>query len=192
MSKKALGVGGANRGQGDDELMKRISDGDLSALGVLFDRYADHVRRVVGRLGVPNGDIDDLVQATFLDAMAKASTYDGRKNAKPWIIGLAVIHVKRQKRWYFRLSARLAKWSMDPVELPEQPDHQAERVRDVDRATKALESLSEKKREVFVLTVLEEMSGEEVAKVLDIPVATVWTRLHHARNELRHLLMEEH
>jgi RNA polymerase sigma-70 factor (ECF subfamily) len=53
------------------------------------------------------------------------------------------------------------------------------------RAQRALSRLSAKKREVFVLVALEGMSGAEVANALHIPVATVWTRLHHARLELR-------
>jgi RNA polymerase sigma-70 factor (ECF subfamily) len=55
---------------------------------------------------------------------------------------------------------------------------------------RALFELSPKKREVFVLVALEGLSGEEVATTLGIPVNTVWTRLHHARSELRHALEE--
>ena len=58
-------------------------------------------------------------------------------------------------------------------------------------AGEALASLSEKKREVVVLVTIEGMSGEEVAALLGIPVATVWTRLHHARREMSARMLEE-
>lgn len=178
-------------GPPDAELLSRVSNGDMGALGALFDRYEADVRRVVIRLGVREGDADDLVQATFLDVLARASTYDGRASARPWVIGLAVIHVKRQRRSFARLAARLARWATEPTESPEQPDHRAEQGELSRRAQAALDALSAKKREVFVLTVLEGLSGEEVASTLDIPVATVWTRLHHARRELREALSLE-
>jgi RNA polymerase sigma-70 factor (ECF subfamily) len=59
------------------------------------------------------------------------------------------------------------------------------------RAQVALAAMSHRKREAFVLVALEGLSGEEAATLLDIPVATVWTRLHHARRELRSALSEE-
>ncbi len=52
----------------------------------------------------------------------------------------------------------------------------------------ALGRLSEEKRLVFLLIEREGLSGEEVAQALDIPVNTVWTRIHHARNDLRKAL----
>ncbi len=56
---------------------------------------------------------------------------------------------------------------------------------------RALERMSPKKREVIVLAVIEGLPGEEVARVLGVPVATVWTRLHHARRELTDAVFEE-
>jgi RNA polymerase sigma-70 factor (ECF subfamily) len=68
--------------------------------------------------------------------------------------------------------------------------------RDAQRAVaRALESVSVPKREAFVLFELQGLSGEEVAEALNIPLKTVWTRLHHARKEViqaleRQLLVE--
>jgi RNA polymerase sigma-70 factor (ECF subfamily) len=50
---------------------------------------------------------------------------------------------------------------------------------------RALETLSEAKRVVVVLSEVEGFSCQEIADMMEIPVGTVWTRLHHARNELR-------
>jgi RNA polymerase sigma-70 factor (ECF subfamily) len=55
----------------------------------------------------------------------------------------------------------------------------------------ALAKLTEEKRLVFLMVEREGLSGEEVARALEIPVNTVWTRLHHARNELRRALAPE-
>src|SRR5258708_6310421 len=54
-----------------------------------------------------------------------------------------------------------------------------------------LARISEKRRTVFVLYEVEEYSGEEIASLLEIPLATVWTRLFHARKELARLAAGE-
>ena len=55
---------------------------------------------------------------------------------------------------------------------------------------RAIAALSPQKREVLLLVEVEELTCEEAASALGIPVGTVWTRLHHARRELRLLLGE--
>jgi RNA polymerase sigma factor (sigma-70 family) len=175
----------------DPELVARIARGETSALGRLFDRYDGDVRRVVARLGVPPGDVDDVVQATFLDVLRAAAAYDGRENAKPWIVGLAVMQVRRHRRSLARIAARVAAWAREPAPRPKTPEEETTAKRGMERTLRALDALSAKKREVIVLVTVEGLSGEEVAKLLDIPVATVWTRLHHARRELLSAVAEE-
>lgn len=177
----------------DARLFERMRDGDMGALGLLFDRYARDVRRVVSRLGVVSADVDDLVQLTFLEAMRAAAQYDGRASAKPWLSGIAVIIVRRHRRSLGRLLRRLTEWGKDP-DVDKQEMHQGDAYETHEMAHKAeqaLAKLSPKKREVFILVVLEGLPGEQVASALSIPVATVWTRLHHARLDLRELLAEE-
>jgi len=175
----------------DAELVARLRSGEVSALGVLYDRYDHDVRRVVARLGVPSGDVDDVVQATFLDVLSAAARYDGRENARPWLVGLAVIQVRRRRRWTSRLAARLSRVAREPVPHTRTPEERVASSELADRAQRALDSLSPKKREVVVLITLEGLSGEDVAARLGIPVATVWTRLHHARREMIAAVFEE-
>ncbi len=177
----------------DPRLFERMRDGDMGALGILFDRHAQDVRRVISRLGVATGDVDDLVQQTFLEAMRAADRYDGRSHAKPWLAGIAVIMVRRHRRSLGRLVKRLTEWGReseaeDRGPTPNETYELSEMAR---KAEQALAKLSAKKREVFILVALEGLSGEQVATALSIPVATVWTRLHHARLDLRELLAEE-
>ena len=177
----------------DPRLFERMRDGDMGALGILFDRYAQDVRRVIARLGVIAGDVDDLVQQTFLEAMRAAGQYDGRNHAKPWLAGIAVIMVRRHRRSLGRLVKRLTEWGRESVveDQGPTPNEAYELSEMARRAELALAKLSVKKREVFILVALEGLSGEQVATALSIPVATVWTRLHHARLDLRELLVEE-
>lgn len=177
----------------DARLFERMRDGDMGALGLLFDRYARDVRRVISRLGVASADVDDLVQLTFLEAMRAAEQYDGRASAKPWLSGIAVMMVRRHRRSLGRLLRRLTEWGKEPdADKQEMNQEDAYETHEMaHKAEEALAKLSPKKREVFILVVLEGLPGEQVANALSIPVATVWTRLHHARLDLRELLAEE-
>ena len=171
-------------GPGDPELVSRIAGGETSALGLLYDRYDADVRRIVHRLGVRTSDVDDVVQATFLDVLRAAAGYDGRQNAKPWLIGLAVMQVRRHRRSLARIAARITAWAREPLPRPSTPEEATATNEAAERARIALDALSAKKREVIVLVSIEGLSGEEAAALLGVPVATVWTRLHHARKEI--------
>lgn len=178
-------------GRSDAAIIARVRTGDVAALGDLFERYDRDVRRVVSRLGVGSGDVDDIVQATFLQVLRAVEGFDGRENAKPWLIGLAITQVRRHRRSFARLAARAKAWALEPRRSPTTPEESATTSELALRARRALDALSPKKREVVVLVTIEGMSGEEVAALLDIPVATVWTRLHHARRELNAAVFEE-
>jgi RNA polymerase sigma-70 factor (ECF subfamily) len=169
----------------DPEVLSRIGAGEVGALGILFDRYANDVRHFLVRLGVRTGEVDDLVQATFLDVLHAACAFDGRPSARNWLFGVASIRVRRHRRSLVRRARDLVAWGYEEAPPPETPGQSFERREAAGRALHALGRLSERKRDVFVMVVLEGMSGEEVARILGIPVATVWTRLHHARRDLR-------
>jgi RNA polymerase sigma-70 factor (ECF subfamily) len=176
----------------DGALVASIGAGDLTGLGELFDRHSDDVRRLLARLGIPSGDLDDLVQQTFLDVPRAAARFRPGAPVKPWLFGLAAMLARRHRRAAIQMVARLRKWTLEwTVEGPPTPAEALELSNEAKRAQRALETLSRKKREAFVLVALEEMTGEEAAAVLGVPVATVWTRLHHARLELKSALMVE-
>jgi RNA polymerase sigma-70 factor (ECF subfamily) len=176
----------------DDELLASLRAEDLSSLGVFFDRYALDVRRFIARLGVAPGDVDDLTQTTFLIVVDVASRYRGTQTARSWLFGLAVNAVRQHRRMSARVARKLAAWSREPhpVDIHPLPES-LERREESARAARALARLSAKKREVFVMVAMEGLAAETTAEALGIPVGTVWTRLHHARRELRAHLARE-
>ena len=119
------------------------------------------------------------------------SAASARYSARAWIMGIAAIHVRRHRRSVARLFRAVAAHVFEARrpdvrtsdDLYESEESQA-------RFRKALEKLSDKKREVFVMVAMEGASGEDAAAAFGIPVATVWTRLHHARKEIRATLAE--
>jgi RNA polymerase sigma-70 factor (ECF subfamily) len=173
----------------DAELVRRVSDGDLSPLGVLYDRHHEGVRQFVARATSGGGDVDDITHEAFLTLAKIAARYDGRTSARPFLLGIAAQLVRRRKRglmrWALALTSLAGGGDHPRVRTPEEMAATGEEMRSFDAA---LGQLTEEKRLVFLLVEREGLSGEEVARALEIPVNTVWTRLHHARNELRRTL----
>jgi RNA polymerase sigma-70 factor (ECF subfamily) len=163
----------------DPELLARLARGEIAALGELYDRYHEPLRRFVARATSDAEDVDDLVHAAFLTAAKVAGRYDGRACCRPWLIGIAAQLLRRRRhalgRWFALRSSLPAATSHDP-----RPGLQAQR--DVERA---LSRLSEAKRITFLMAELERLSCAEIAELLGVPIGTIWTRLHAARRELR-------
>jgi RNA polymerase sigma-70 factor (ECF subfamily) len=185
---KPFGAAGAraDSGEPDRDLFAAMSGGNLTALGVLYDRHHQGVRRFVLRAAGASIDTEDLVHDIFLTAARVAGTYDDRSGARPFLLGIAanLVRSRRQKQARWRVALGLLEGVLTGVlrRTPEDGASETEQLRLLDVA---LARLSEEKRLVLVMIELEELSGEEVATALGIPVATVWTRLHYARTEVR-------
>jgi RNA polymerase sigma factor (sigma-70 family) len=175
----------------DAALVFQIGNGDLEALGILFDRHEDAVARFLNRMGVSPADIDDLVQNTFLQVIRAVKRFDPRVSVRSWLLGIASMMARRHRRSLGRLTKRIRSWATIPRGQGLTPDQALEERQAELRLTRALDALSAKKREAFVLVTLEGMSGEEAAVALGVPVNTIWTRLHHARRELREMVGAE-
>ncbi|APR83011.1 putative RNA polymerase ECF-subfamily sigma factor [Minicystis rosea] len=178
-----------DRAEDDAELIARIVAGNLAALGVLYDRYQDDVRRFVLRSTMRTADADDIVQEAFLAVQRAGASYDGRPCARPFLIGIAAQIARarfRKRARFLRMLGSLKETVTRAVMRT--PEDAASEAREIETVSRALLRMSEEKRTVLLMIEREGLSGEEVAAALDIPVATVWTRLHYARAEVRRAL----
>jgi RNA polymerase sigma-70 factor (ECF subfamily) len=164
--------------------MARLANGDIGALGELYDRYQAPVRRFVARATCDAEDVDDLVHTTFLTAAKSAARYDGRASCRPWLIGIAVQLLRRRRQAVARFFSALSslRGTRSTAHDPRATLHARS---DLERS---LARLSEPKRVTLLLCEVEGLSCAEIAELLDIPIGTVWTRLHAARRELRQAL----
>lgn len=159
----------------------------LPELAVLYDEHFDLVWRTARRLGVPEAAADDVVQDVFLVLHRRRDDYDGETPIKRWILGITVRVVADHRRRWRRKDAPCVPQPADSdgnvllaSERPPPPDEleTQERVRLLERL---LAELPEDKREVLVLSELEEMTVPEIADLLGANVNTVYTRLRTAR-----------
>lgn len=171
----------------DPELLRQVAAGQLDALGELYDRYRAPLRSFLVRATRDAHDCDDLLHATFLAAAKSAARYDGRPCCRPWLVGIAVQLLRRRRRSLRHLLGVLA--TLTDTQPPSRDARVALQVQsDIERA---LGRLSEAKRVALLMAEVEGFSCPEIAQALEIPVGTVWTRLHAARRELRARLESE-
>ncbi len=172
----------------DAAALEALSQGHISALGVLYDRYQASVFSFVRRATNDASDVEDVVHVTFMTAARAASNFDGRQSCRPWLVGIAARLLHRRKRGMSRWARALRELTVREGERHTDPHRELTARDEVNRLSAALEKLTEPKRIVLLLAETEGLSSEEIARALQIPVGTVWTRLHHARRDLRRLL----
>jgi RNA polymerase sigma-70 factor (ECF subfamily) len=99
----------------------------------------------------------------------------------------AVNHVRHRRRSFSRYQGLLDRYQQHPghKEREDSPDESASRAERGKLVQECVLKLSDKLREVFVLYELEELEGNEIAEILDLPVNTVWSRLRLARAAFR-------
>jgi RNA polymerase sigma factor (sigma-70 family) len=170
----------------DAEIIARLASGELGALGELYDRHQQAVRRFVARASSNAEDVDDLVHASFLAAAKSAERYDGRASSRPWLIGIAAQLLRRRRQGFSRWLGVLSSLSgFQATVVDPRPALQAR-----SEVERALCSISEPKRIAFLMAEVEGLTCPEIAAALGVPIGTVWTRLHAARRELRAALAE--
>ena len=175
----------------DAAALAELGRGQISALGVLYDRYQAAVSSFVRRATNDASDSEDVVHATFMAAAKAASSFDGRQSCRPWLVGIAARLLFRRKRGLSRWSRALRELTWRESDRYADPHPELAARDEVSRLSLALQKLSEPKRLVLLLAESEGLTSEDIASALHIPVGTVWTRLHHARRDLRRLLERE-
>lgn len=181
-------------GRDDDQgLIDACRRGQTEAFGMLVRRYQDRLYPTVLRLTGSSEDAHDLLQETFLRAYQKLGLFQGESGFYTWVYRIAVNLAlsSRRRRKTVRPSVDSSSHdSFDPPDDPSQTDPSLplERAERDARIQSALSALAADHRAVVVLKDLDGLRYEEIAEMLGIPVGTVRSRLHRARNELRLLL----
>ena len=147
----------------------------------LFRRHAPFVAAFARRMGLA-GDIDDVVQETFLVAHRHGGYRPGPATPKSWLASIAMrVGTTRRRSSRRRRERERAAGDLVAPSDHGDPARAAERRAMVERVQAALSTLGEDKRAVFVLYELEGESCTAIAASMDLPTGTVYSRLHHAR-----------
>jgi RNA polymerase sigma-70 factor (ECF subfamily) len=170
----------------DFRLMRAIQNGDMVAFNELVDRYKDRLLNVIGRMLSSREEAEDVVQETFVRVYQHRQSFNFKHCLSTWIytIGLNLARNELRKRKKFKhyditeMQGNEAEFAVEmklPSRLPEV-------------LSSAINGLPEKYRTAFLLRDVQELPYEEVAKVLNVPLGTVKSRVNRARMMLREKL----
>jgi len=156
----------------------------------VYQENFDFVWRSLRLLGVPAAAAEDAAQDTFSVVARQLSQFEGRSKLRTWLFEI----LQRVAANYRRTRAR----KLDALsEFKDAPSHEPTPLAHVEarRAAASIErfcqSLDPERRAVFVLGLLEGTPAAEIAAVLEIPLNTVYSRMHALRDGLRRALAHE-
>ncbi len=170
----------------DFRLMRAVQNGDMVAFNELVDRYKDRLLNVIGRMLSSREEAEDVVQETFVRVYQHRQSFNFQHCLSTWIytIGLNLARNELRKRKKFR-----------HYDITEMQGNEAEFAVEMKLPTRlsevlssAINGLPEKYRTAFLLRDVQELPYEEVAKVLNVPLGTVKSRVNRARMMLREKL----
>ncbi|MEV0582267.1 RNA polymerase sigma factor [Nonomuraea sp. NPDC050310] len=168
----------------DAALLAAIGEGDTAALHALYERYGGPLFGFLYRLAGDRGTAEEILQDTLLAVWRSAHSFQGRSSPSTWLFGVA------RRQAHNRLRLMPPPVPAEPYELADPEPGPEEAAVGAERVQRALRRLPLQQREVLALSVLEDLSHQEIAEILAIPVGTVKSRLHHARATLRGCLDE--
>ena len=174
----------------DDDLVRLAAGGDRDAFGTLVERHGSNIFHLCLRIMGNRDDAHDAAQDTFLVAMRKLDQFRGEAAFGTWLhrIGVNACYdaLRRKKR-------RPMLRSVDPDDGPQADlgpaeDDRADEIVGTMGVAQALAEIAEDYRVAVVLADVQDMAYDDIAKILDVPVGTVKSRVHRGRIALAKVL----
>jgi RNA polymerase sigma-70 factor (ECF subfamily) len=150
----------------------------------VYSEWFGQVVRWLPAMGIRSADVEDVAQEMFLIVDRKLSSFSGGSmGAWLYAIALRVSNNHRRLAWVRSMIFRPAEDPVFDERAGATPEVDWERKQLAQLADEVLRGMSEKHRRAFVLFEIEGYDGSEIAELESIPLATVWTRIHHARKD---------
>lgn len=173
----------------DADLARSARDGDRAAFETLLDRFLPRVRAFLYHLSGSKGDPDDLAQEVFLIVVRGFSELREPEHVGSWIFGIAYKIFRGRNR---KFTITKSDGGADETDaLPSKDKNPSDALLTTEErvlVTSAIERLSERHREVFLLRHVEDLPAGDVARILEIPEGSVRRMDFEARERLREIL----
>lgn len=182
----------------DEDLIEKFQRGDLYAYDLIVKRYKDQLLNFVYRFLGNQEEAEDVVQETFLRVYRNRHAYQRVAKFSTWIYtiagNLARTELRRRnRRRFFSLSSLGVddkEYEISDAML--NPEQVTNTVLSEEIIQREINKLSAKFREVIILRDIQELSYEEISKIIRVPIGTVKSRVNRARlrlqSRLKHLL----
>ena len=174
-------------GIGDAECVRRVQQGDTDSFEVLVRRHEKAIFNLIYRLLGNYDEAAEVAQEVFLSAFKSIHQFRGEANFSTWLYRIGLNHASTRRKSLHSAQQRhipldgtevIADGAVDPAKNVEHKEIQQ-------RVQQALNSLDPEDARIILLRDLQDVPYEDVAEMLDIPVGTVKSRLHRARQALK-------
>jgi RNA polymerase sigma-70 factor (ECF subfamily) len=171
----------------DAECVRRVQRGDIDSFEVLVRRHQKAIFNLVYRLLGNYDEAAEVSQDVFLSAFKSIHQFRGEANFSTWLYRIGLNHASTRRKSLNSAQRRqlsldgtevIANSTVDPAKNFEDKEIQQ-------RVQQALNSLDAEDARIILLRDLQDIHYHEVAEILDLPVGTVKSRLHRARQALK-------
>jgi len=179
-------AGPAHQQKQEKSLVERFKKADESAFEEIVHQHSTQITNLANRLLGWPGDVDDVVQNVFFRAYLGLKKFRGRSSLKTWLFTITINQCRKQ-RYKNMLNLKLFSKLAQTSEQQTSPasDHQALKKDELENVREAVQKLPAKYREPVVLKYLQEMSTQEISRLLEISENAVQVRLSRARKRLK-------
>ena len=182
----------------DEELMLLFQRDVQTAFDILVERFQNPLMNFIVRFTGNHDDAADILQDTFLRVYRKKQLYKTIAKVSTWVYTIAGNLAKSElRRGHRKYTTRLVQKRDENEEytlpIPDGdplPDRSADSSIVFERIQEALLQLPEVFREAVVLRDIQELSYEEIAEIIDMPIGTVKSRISRGRLQLQELLKD--
>jgi RNA polymerase sigma-70 factor, ECF subfamily len=174
----------------DGELVRQAIDGNHGAYALLVERYQRKVFRTALAIVGDDGEAEAITQDTFVTAFMHLASFEGRSEFETWLTRIAINKsrdvLRSRKRRFVPFSPDGEQTGADdPPDLRPDAERRAIARQLGDAIDRAIEDLSAQQRTIFRLRMLEELSLEEIARLLHLRPGTVRAHLFRAVHKMR-------
>ena len=181
----------------DYELLESCRNGDEKAFYKLYKLYKGEVAKIVAHILGPDAEAEDIIQEIFLQLYKSLPNFKYQSKFSTWLYRISVNTVLQYLRRRYRNINSVSldsdtnlKRKLLQKEATDQPEKEVSNKEYIDIVYEVLNTLSPKKRIVFILSEIEGKSPKEIADIVGAPVLTVRTRLFYARKEFYRKILE--
>jgi len=171
----------------DEEVVKRVQDGDTESFGVLVERYEVKIKRYARKFLSNVEDIADIVQEIFIKAFTNIRSFDTDKKFSSWLYRIAhneLVNVLKKKG-----KNPLAFFDPDtffPHPIAKETADGNVKNSEIRKALdKCLDELPARYREPLILYYIEELDYKEIADIMHVPISTIGVRLKRGKKILK-------
>lgn len=180
-----IAVETGNAGLSDEEVVRRIIEGERALFEILMRRYNQRLFRVTRSIVANDLEAEDIIQDAYVRAYEHLNQFEGRARFSTWLTKIAIYEayarVRRVDHQKVDSISMLEGMGMDMKANGRDPEEQIYNAELKTVLEKAFDALPDDYRSVFMLREIEGLSTAETAECLELSEENVKTRLHRAR-----------